>query len=281
MIKGSYCFISDGFTPDTNEYGLKFEWKMIGSNHPNASDREKIAYYISATPELSKKLLITNDVLREWIDNKDFIVRVAKCFLAGKDNPENPLFKDLEEGLIDEYIHDCVWLRTELLDNCWKMLNVKWNKIEKILKYLWNDFPFKNPLDLMKQIIDDEYTYPFINWTTAKFKERSPRRNKEMWKLLSKQCTSTLTDREHKKLEYLLKEHRNSNSWCSRFLNICGLLGDNGDIYLKTHVKIHNQICDGIAKLNFKSECDPKLKQYRTLNHSWQSGRVIMLNKKA
>lgn len=281
MIEGHYCSFSFIDEPKTNQSIVQCRQIYIGSNNVNANNREQIAYDICNHPIIdNNKIIGTEDVLRQWVLDKDFAIRIAKCFLAGKENTENPLYKDLKEQLIDNVTHDLIWLKADYLSSIWSMLSIKWDEIIKAIIVIWKDFPFKTPLELMKQIIYDEYTYPFVNWTGSKYKERSKTHNKKMWALMRKlQRMETLNDKENKKLNHLIKEHRNIDSWMHRVLNVCGFLGDNGDNFLETRVKIHNELCDGIARINLKCECDPKLAKYRTTTHSWQNGHMIMLNK--
>jgi hypothetical protein len=278
-IKGHYSAIYyevlDEFD-DMLNVGFEQTWEKIGSNDSSSSDRERIARYICDTPDLTKAdysdVENIKDIHIEWLKCKDFAVRIAKCFLAGRGNPENPILKDLEEALIDEWMHDAVWLCTDYYENYWKLISIKWRRIKAAFDANWVNYPFTSPYELMLRIVDENLTDPFTHWTSQKFKQFSQCRDKQMYKLLRKSYRSSLDNKEQKQLDKLLAEH-SPNTWTGRLDCLCRLLADKGDYYIATRMRIRDEICDGKAKQNLKTHCDPKLNRYRTPSHSWINGR--------
>lgn len=280
--KGDYCII---YTDSPESLvGFRIHWTLIGDDSDMATDREKIARYICNTPYFCEyfyksKIHPTEDILLQLALCKDLAVRIAQCFLEGKIN--KPLARDIEEGFINEFQRDEILLISEFYQNYWKILNTKWNKIKKIMKEKFDDFSFTSEIELIKIIIDEHLSEPFTNYTTSKYKDYSPYRQKTMWKLSSKSSMSDLSDTERKKLCKLTREHRNNrgeiNKWTGRFLGACQVLAEK-DSYIATHLVIHNALVRGKSQLRLKVHSDPSLSGERVHAHRWINGKVEWLN---
>ena len=262
---------------------FRMEYTTVGSNSNTATDREKIAYYIASTPDVCQlykyKIPITEDILYQLTGCKNYAVMIAKCFFFDKVN--KPLAWDLEEGLIDEFERDLCLLNGEFYENLWKIISNKWKKIKPLMAKTFDDFSFNSELQLMKRIIDEHLTEPFINFTTAKYKEYSPHRHKLMHKLSLKSIETELTDKEQKTLKKITKERANSkgeiNKWTGRFLGACMILAEK-DTYIAAHLSIYTELVKAIYAYNLKRHCNPSLSSHRATSHSWVNGRINQLN---
>jgi hypothetical protein len=277
----SYCDIY--LNEDNFLEPFRMEYTTVGSNSNTATDREKIAYYISSTPDVYQldkyKIPITEDILYQLADCRNYAVRIAKCFFFDKVN--KPLERDLEEGLIDEFERDLSLLNGEFYENIWKIISNKWKKIKPLMAKTFDDFSFNSELQLMERIIDEHLTEPFINFTTAGYKEYSPHRHKTMWKLRLKSTKEELTDKEQKKLKQITKERANTkgeiNKWTGRFLGACMILAEK-DTYIAAHLSIYTELVKAKDAYHLKMHCNPLLSSHRAPSHSWANGRIKPLN---
>jgi hypothetical protein len=98
-------------------------WEPVGSNCKSSFDKQRIAHFISELPSEGFLCeLKSTDQLAMWVYKKRFAIQLAKCWLAGQTAPDNPLTKDLEEGLIDQWQSDYIWLQTSYYEQLWKLL---------------------------------------------------------------------------------------------------------------------------------------------------------------
>lgn len=280
FFQSDYCKIYT-YQIDDLYVGVRIEVEVVGTNSNEATDREKIAFCITDTPSFDqiRKHKTTEDILYQLAKCKDFAVRIAKCFFVGKVN--KPLERDLEEGLIDEFERDLILLHGEFYENIWKIISNKWKKLKSLMAKTFSDFYFDSELQLMEAIVHEHLTEPFINFTTAGYKEYSPHRHKTMWNLQLKSNRKGLTDKEEEKLKKITRERANNkgeiNKWTARFLECCKILAEK-DNYIETHLSIYKSITNGICAYNQKMHCNPSLSKHRNPSHAWVSGRVKWLN---
>jgi len=280
--KMDYCII---YTDSPESLvSFRIHWTLIGDDSVMSTDREKIARYICNTPHFSEyfcknKIHPTEDILLQLALSKDLAIRIAQCFLEGKVN--KPLARDIEEEFIDELQRDEILLLSEFYQNYWKILNTKWNKIKKIMKEKFDDFSFTSEIELIKKIIDEHLSEPFINYTTSKYKAYSPYHQKTMWKFSSKGSMSDLSNKDRRKLCELTREHGNNrgeiNKWTGRFLDVCQVLAEK-DSYIATHLTIHKALVKGQSQFRLKVHCNPSLSSERMRSHAWINGEVKWLN---
>lgn len=131
-------------------------WNPVGSDSQDASDRERIAKFIFELPsnDFWQGDLKTFDQIWEWFGWRDRAIDIAKCFLAGCGNPDNPLLKELKAGLIDEETYKDIRLDAELFENWWKLVQINEQAIKAELEKVksWG-YPFNSSRELVAEMI--------------------------------------------------------------------------------------------------------------------------------
>jgi hypothetical protein len=132
-------------------------WEPVGSNCKSSSDKQRIAHFVSELPsEGFLHELKSTDQLAIWVYKKTFAIQFAKCWVAGDTTPDNPLIKDLEEGVIDQWESDYIWEEVGYYEQIWKLLR---QRDRKIIKRLKQDFkcPFKSKRELLQEILREDF----------------------------------------------------------------------------------------------------------------------------
>ena len=272
-LKGTYCtIVIDNYAVITNDFlGLSFNgfWQEVGSVSSTASDKEIIGNTICNNPnELRlKKKPITLDIIHDWILWKDSGIRIAKCFLADKGQISDPLFKEKENNIIDEFLYDYIWLETSLYETYWRLINIKGNIILKRL-----NSTFKSNVELMQEMIKESLNEEFYTIRHSKFYQYNPKLDKKLH-LLS--CQKNLSPSNHKlreSLKYLVYPHLKNAILNKKVNAILNDLDKEGDIFVTTHLKVISEIIIGLIKLKIKTHCNPKLQKYKLNQHNWING---------
>ncbi len=244
------------------------EWEVINSNA--ATDQEKIAHFISSLPTLSEEKCHPDQVC-EWVRRKDWAVKLAKCYQAGKGQPDNPLLRELEDGLIDQWKHDYIWLECDLYENLWKLIKLRGRQIKSAIKRAFGDFPFACGRELMEEIIRADIDDEFRQCLKKKY-EWKPTHLKEIAKLKRKMHRDEISDPELERLYALIDQHAPYPIWYDRLLSVCEVLAER-DPFISTRLNINSDIIDGLCRLKLKAECDPLLKHHRRPAETWIDGK--------
>lgn len=277
-LKGRHSIISceslQSFKTFDKVYFQVF-WDKVGTDSPTATDRERIARFISTLPDffcvLEEK--ITIDTLEAWILAKDAAVRIARCFLAGRSQPDNPLLRDLEDGLIDQWLHDYKWLESDLYENLWKLISLRERLIKTALAKIWG-YPFTSSRDLMQQIIQEDLEGEFCQIFKPRYSYKSGEIQK-IAKLKRKFHRDELSDAEQKQMWQLIDRHAPYPMWYDRVISVCQSLAVRGDVFIQTRLRIHGEILDGICKMQIRAECTPSLRHHRSRSHTWENCKKI------
>lgn len=273
-LEGRHCIIRceslQSFKTFDKVY-IRVFWDTVGNDSPTATDRERIARFISTLPDFFRVLeeKITIDTLQAWIVAKDAAVQIARCFLAGRSQPDNPLLRDLEDGLIDQYLHDYWWLESDLYENLWKLVSLRERKIKAVLAKIWG-YPFTSSRDLMQQIIQEDLEGEFCQIFKPRYSYKSSEIQK-IAKLKRKLHRNELSDTEQKQMWHLIDRHAPYPMWCDRVVSVCKSSVVRGDTFIQTRMRIHGEIIDGLCKMQIRAECTPSLRHHRPRSHTWEN----------
>ncbi len=279
-LAGVHCCILTDITlkvrPDYAKCQLNIDWHKIGQISPTASNREIIARTICDTPDATRLLEkpITIEILNDWCLCKDNSVRIAKCFLSGKSEPDDPLLREKEDEIIDSFTYEHIWLETALYETLWRLINTKGDKILKIFKQRWKDASFQSKVELMQELIREDLSEQFYARVHSKFYQYNPKLDKELQILNSQPIFSDADNRRRENLINRLYPHTKHSLWNQRLRSVLDALVEKGDVFVHTHLKIIGEIKRGLAKLDLKTHCDPSLKHHKLPLHSWQDGHI-------
>ncbi len=250
----------------------KFHWETVGGNSLSATDREQIAFHISRLPSSEWLDAANFDQICEWILCHDFAVRLAKCFLLGYQQPDNPLVRELEEGIIDQYEHDYIWLISDRYNNFWNLILRKEKKIKTALSKnkKWG-YPFENRREFFQEIVKAYIEGNFLKCFEQNY-EHKPREYKE----LITSCRQKLNGQDipepkTKKLNKLAKKYMPSNVWNERLIEILTILAQH-DSLIKAHMEINKTLTNALLALEQKACCDPTLKDHAPRFYAWRRG---------
>lgn len=254
---------------------VKFEglivWTPVGDDSLEATDKVRIARFIS---ELPSRVLVeeftTLDQVYRWMEWKDKCIWIAKCFLAGHKHLDNPLLRELEEGTIDKYYHDNVWLTVDLYENLWKLIHLKGKLVKAaFLKQGW-DYPFKCSRELLEEIISSFIDGEFSNVLKSHYVEHAGEFRK-IATLGRKNNKDFLSTQERQRLTELTKKHSQPNVWLERLLAVGNALAE-WDSFVQVRMNIHQEIMDGIAAFQVVANFKPELKKHGQTSYTWQNG---------
>lgn len=247
-------------------------WESVGSNSPEASDKEKIAKFISELPNASfLQDLIQLDQIYHWLQWKNECIWIAKCFLAGhRSSVDNPLLRSLEEGEIDQYYHDSCWLSVDLYENLWKLINLKNRRIKAAFNKLGWERSFESPRQLLEEIIASEINGEFSNILKHRY-EHHIKELKRLAKLAHRSYKGFLCKKEAAELIRLKEKYSQPNVWLTRLIDVSRLLGEI-DEFIRVRVAVHDEILRGICRLQQDAACKPELRQHGQISELWIDG---------
>lgn len=244
----------------------------VGSNSPEASDKEKIAKFISELPNSSFVEDFTHlDQIYHWMEWKDTCIWISKCFMAGhRSSVDNPLLRSLEEGEIDQYYHDSCWLSVDLYENLWKLIHLKDRRIKAAFNKLGWGWSFESPRELLEEIIATEINGEFSNILKPRY-ERHVKELKKLAKLAHRSYKGFLTQKDRTELSRLKEKHSQPNIWLTRLIDVSRLLAET-DEFIRVRVGIHDEIMRGICKLQQDAACKPELRRHGQISEIWIDG---------
>jgi len=232
-------------------------WEPIGSNSQSSSDKERIAYFISKLPsEYFLHEIEHTDQLAYWVYKKRFAIRLAKCWVSGHTAPDNPLIKDLEQGLIDQWQSDYIWLQTSHYEQLWKLLQQRGRKIIKSLKKKWN-YPFNLEREFMQELLKES----FDNEYSPLLQDRYIQKNSDIKKLGTLARKGILTTAELERVTALRRQLGGETVLLDQLVEVCCCLGKK-DPWIRSHLKIMKAYDDAEGAMLQASACDPKLREH-------------------
>lgn len=278
----------------TEQLGCRFKlsflitWKTVGYDFPGASDRTRTARLISELPSESfLQELQDFDQLRHWMALKDFAIQLAKCWEAGRGQPDNPLAWALEENLVTEWWHDYVWLSVDLYENLWRLIHLKARAIKAAFKKRW-EHPFTSVPELLQEIVRSDIDSEFLNCLKPLFIEKAneiseitniKRRQRRYFPLPIHANWQRLTLWvrmvqlvEWELLRKLVRQYSTPAIWYERLMEVTQALAER-DTFVATRLKIHYELQDSLHKMQQRASCDPNLKRlgFQT-SKTWEDG---------
>lgn len=253
-----------------------FDWHRVVQSSPTASNKEIIAQIICNSPDITRlaEEPITLEILNHWCLFKDNCVRIGKCFLSGKGEPDDPLLREKEDKIIDTFTYEHIWLETALYEALWRLINTKGDKILKILKQNWKNAFFQSSVELMRELIREDLDESFYAIVHSKFYQYNPKLDKEL-QILNSQ--TNLLDKNNRRRENLINQlypHTKYALWNERLRLVLDTLAEKGDVFVYTHLEIIEDIKRGLAKLSVKTHCNPSYKHHKLPLYTWQNGHI-------
>lgn len=255
------------------KYDAIVSWKPVGSSSPKASDKLRLARFISELPDADYLNQISHfDQLERWLHVKDYMLYVAKCLLAGSDEqPDNPLLRDLEEEKIEPFYHNRIWLSTRMYENLWSLVNLKWKQIKARLKRSKWRCPFTTGRELMEEIIKTEVDSEFSVCLKSFFEDK-PHEISELFALSRKNLTTDLPSDRQKQLKKLVGKYATPNPWLERLIEVSRGIAKN-DVLIYNMLATHDAHLDGICKSQQDASCKPELKSKYSPPETWKDGK--------
>lgn len=266
VIETSYCrWVFDETKPKGS-----FHCESVGKNSPSATDKERIAFYISSLPSDDWTIDINFAQVCEWIIHRTWAIRIAKCFLAGYNQRDNTLDCELNEGRIDEYQRDLTWLVSDKYENLWKLITRKEKKIKTAL-IKTGEYPFTDSCELFQEIIKALIESNFLKCFQRNYINR-PREIKSLTNLSRHQLNGKdLSQIQEEKLNNLTKKYRPQNPWYERLIQVSTNLAESDDI-IRAHMQIEKALNDALLAMEQKAQCNPNLSQHAEKNYAWRRG---------
>jgi len=226
---------------------------------PTAPDKKRLAHFFSELPsETFLEKIKDSCQLEEWVNRKKECLWIAQCLMAGGDFPDNPLIVPMEQGQIDKFTHDYLWLITEYYNNLWWLLSTKYQKISKALK--GKGYQQITPLSLIGEIakgnIEGEFQQIFKPHYS--FSEYDLRQISTYGK---KACSGQLRGREKQRYEKLLEKHANPSIWLDRLTEVCAVLAER-DRLIQSALQKHHAICNAMYTMTEDSTRKPEIRKH-------------------
>lgn len=252
----------------------RITWTPVGDNSPSATEKLRIARFISNLPNHAFVGDFTDLCqVYAWMEWKNGCIWKAKCFLAGHKHPDNPLLRELEEGIIDQYYHDSVWLTVNLYDNLWQLIHIQSRLIKTAFISQGWGYPFKSPRELLEEIISSTIDGEFFNTLKPLYIAHAGE-FKEIAKLGRKNNKDSLSTPERERLTKLTQKHSQPNIWQERLLAVGNALAEKNRS-VRVQMNVHREIMDRIAALQLDAACKPEFKKHGQTSSTWQNGVKI------
>ncbi len=246
-------------------------WYPLENSTDNTSDKAQITDFISKLPSVdSLDELKSIQQLVHWINTKNFALSIAKCWNSEKYNqPNNPLARELEEGYIDQWLHDFTWLQALWQQNLWKLICLKGKDIRTVLQSQF-EYPFNSDRELFQEILRDQADSYFLKCTKSLYVEKAGD-IKDLADLKSMQLGNILPSSERTKLNELEKYYAAPQVWLKRVLKVAGELSQR-DTLIYTLIATYNELLLGITRMQQKAYRNPDLKCYGQITSTWENG---------
>lgn len=255
-----------------DEISFQVHWNKVGSDSQDASDRERIARFISNLPSQGSRKggLRSLAHIQEWVIWKDHAIDIARYFLVGRGQSDDLPLKELKDGLIDKFSYDYLWTEVDVYENLWELLHQSGETIGVVCRRNW-DYPFKSNLELMQEIIREDLEGEFSLRLGRRYMYVSSQIGK-IAKLKRKDCKGGLSNIEQKTLYRLIDQHSAFPTWLNRVLLVSEALAAKGDSTIQKHLATRSKNIDALSKLQIKRDCDPSLKTHKRRTHTWNNG---------
>ena len=261
------------------EFRITTEYQTVGSNKPTDSEKQKAAHFISNLPsnDLTEGKSSLNLDIR-WMNLKDDAIRIAKCFLWGRDR--DFLADELQKGIIDKYKYDYIWLLSDRYEILWKLLYDHQDAFEYFLPQYPNYY-FTSLREVFEEIVRSSCDGQ-LNLSLKKRYVYKPHEIKIIFVLKQKIATGNkLTKKENKKLERLGKNHFPENKWETLVVSLAT------DLYalqplksIREFFEKKSSIEKALHRLEIEKYCNPKYKEHVVPSHTWEKGNQFFEIKK-
>lgn len=246
-------------------------WHFVGSDSADASDRERIAWFISDLPGqyFWQGYLKTMDLMMEWTWWKDRAIDIAKCFLVGRNNSDNPLLNERKAGLLDEEMYKYIRYEADLYENLWQLIQLNEQPIKAELEKVkrWG-YPFASSRELVEEIIRADLDGEFSNC----LKERyiyNPRINRKIATLKRKDHREGLSEAERQELLTLIEQNAPYPIWYDRVISVAEYLAEQGNQCIKQHLEINSEIINRLKRKQYQRE------RSKATSYTWDKGKKI------
>lgn len=247
-------------------------WKPVGGDGHNASEKMKLARFISELPSSSFiPELKTLDQLIHWVMVKDCCILLAKLFIAGYgDIPDNPLQPIIDSGEISLRYYNTMILSSNLYHNLWELIVFKQRLLKTNFIHQGWGFPFKPDRLLMEEIIRSDVDGEFANVLKSRYVAKA-QDYRQIAELGKKNLDGTLSCDQRDLLSNLANKHSQPNEWLNRLIAVAESLSH--DRVIKTKLDIHNTIMNSIATRQMQEAKRPELKSVQEASsHTWIDG---------
>ena len=252
------------------KYEGHFYCESVGKDSSDASDEEKIAFYISNLPNEDWAIDLNFAQMCEWIIHRTLAIRIAKCFLVGHSQSNQLLLLELNQGTIDQYQIEYNLLLTDRLENIWKLISRKEKKIKTALARQW-EYPFKNCLELFQEIVRPLIEGNFVECFEKNHINR-PREIKKLATFSRNQLKNNdLSIAQKETLEKLIQKYHPHNPWRDRVIQVASILAEKDDL-IRPHLEIDKVLTDALLAMNQKAYSDPKFKRHAEKPYAWRKG---------
>jgi hypothetical protein len=234
-------------------------WEPVGDNSPGASEKMKLARFISELPSCSFiQELKTLDQLIHWVMVKDYCILLAKLFIAGCGAvPDNPLQPIIDSGEISLRYYNTMVLSSDLYRNLWELIVFKQRSIKAQFVHQEWGFPFKPYRLLMEEIIRADVDGEFANVLKQRYVDKA-QDHRIIAELGKKNLNGTLSCKERDSLSNLTARHSQPNEWLNRLIAVAESLSH--DRVIRTKLDIYNKIMNAIASRQVQEAKRPELR---------------------
>ncbi len=198
-------------------------------------------------------LSVYNSFSLVWrlVDMRDYAIRLGKCFFE-EQTKYDPLLKDLENGLINEYDYDCIWLESESIKVFFYLLGNYYQEIKEILLKNCDEYPFESMIDLFCKTIKERFNQLFSLYLKEKHVVNQ-NKLRQIALASMKDYQGKLTEEELKELERLSKKHTVSSPWETRVIEAVETLYKQGLVEIGSYIKQDQDINYKLNTKQYKS----------------------------
>ncbi|UFP94469.1 hypothetical protein [Gloeobacter morelensis] len=276
IIEGRYCRVTRSVlqvTGNTCTASFDPDWIAVGSNAPDASPTDKLAWAIGNHPGTHfLGMLKTDEQLEEWVACKDASIRIAKCVAAG--GLANPDFEEeLRTGDLDPSKLRRSQLSARLYVVMWNLIEADERRIVESMKLNWH-CPFDNGLGLFNTLLNQDLGQDFANCLKPRhvFKANDLKRNAM---LKRKSHKGTLTKVERAELYRIIDSQVPTPNWCERFADVCNALARRGHAPIATALDDYGRAIAALSDTQIREQCGPANNARRQHSYSWVNGRRL------